>query len=658
MRLMSKKWNLKSIGLGLGAVLFLALYAMGAAAAGTAWNLAGDSPPDSAQPSAGNTPQPLAPTAPVPLDTGRYIDIEDVKPGMRGYGLTVFYGTEPEKFDVEVVSILRNNDPGRNAILIRCHDPRFDIARGVQGVSGSPVFLDGRLAGAMAFGWPYGQEPLYGVTPIQEMLNIQSARQDRNPPQTNSGGKFVAFDRKVYQNLMAEELLTPEDLNRMMRLGGLARPLSASSDSAASGLVTLPMPVVLGGFSSQTLNVLQEQMPGLNFQLGLQSSGAGGSQGIHVSLQPGSTVTIPLITGDMSAAVLGTITEVVGDKVYGFGHAWNGTGASQWPMASGYIHTFISRISMSFKLGDPTEIIGAIQADEATGIFGRVGAEVQMIPVQTTVDWTMTGQQERFSLQIAQDSRIDPTLATIAAINTVLQKGDLPEDHTIAYQLKMEFDNTAPFIFSNISSDNNVYDLQDDIVNPLGLLLNNPWKEVKLTRMEMHASIYEKNTVGAILSAQIAQGVYRPGQTVQARVIVEPVRQDRREYELLLKLPDNLPEGNYQVNIGSHQAYQQQLQTAQPQRFIAFTPQDVQQILQERLLIQRTKLYISIIMPDTGIAIEETSLPSLPGSKAMLLTDKSRLALTRRFQAFASNSVDTDFVISGNANFLIEVRKK
>jgi hypothetical protein len=100
------------------------------------------------------------------------------------------------------------------------------------------------------------------------------------------------------------------------------------------------------------------------------------------------------------------------------------------------------------------------------------------------------------------------------------------------------------------------------------------------------------------------------------------------------------------------------MQAAQPQRFSAFTPADVQRILQERLSIRRDKLYISIIMPDSGIAIEETSLPSLPGSKAMLLTDKSRLALTRRFQAFASNSMNTDYIINGNANLLIEVRKK
>ncbi len=655
---MSKKIHTIYVGWMLVAVLFAVFCVGGKTADGREWNLAGEAVEVPAIPPAVNPEEPVGNTPTAGFDAARYIDVEELKPGMRGYGLTVFYGTEPEKFEVEVISILRHNDPGRDAILIRCHDPRFDIARGVQGVSGSPVFFEGRLAGAMAFGWPYGEEPLYGVTPIQEMLNIRSARQDRNPTGQGGGGKFVAFDRKVYQNLMAKELFTPQDLNRMAQQGGLAKSLPDASDTAVTGLVALPMPVVLGGFSRQTLDALQERIPGLNLQLGLQSVGSGGSQNLQVTMQPGSTVTIPLITGDMNAAVLGTVTEVVDDKIYGFGHAWNGTGASQWPMASGYIHTFISRTSMSFKLGDPTAIIGAIQADEATGIFGRLGAEVQMIPVQTTVHWTMTGQQEQFSMQIAQDSRIDATLAAMAAINTVLQKGDLPEDHTITYQLKMEFDNTDPFVFENISSDNYIYDLESDITGPLSLLLNNPWKEVKLTRVEMHTTIYDKNTAAAIRSVQIPQVVYQPGQTVPARVVIEPVRQDLREYELLLKLPDDLPEGNYQINIGSQQAYQQQMQAAQPQRFSAFTPQDVQQILQERLSIRRDKLYISIIMPDSGIAIEETSLPSLPGSKAVLLTDKSRLALMRRFQAFSSNSMNTDYIISGNANLPIEVRKK
>ena len=213
-------------------------------------------------------------------------------------------------------------------------------------------------------------------------------------------------------------------------------------------------------------------------------------------------------------------------------------------------------------------------------------------------------------------------------------------------------------MFENISSDNYIYDLERDITGPMDLLLNNPWKEVKLTRLEVQTTIYDTNTAAAIRSVRIPQTVYQPGQTVPARVVMEPVRQELREYEVLLQLPEYLPEGNYQINIGSQQAYQQQMQAAQPQRFSAFTPADVQRILQERLSIRRDKLYISIIMPDSGIAIEETSLPSLPGSKAVLLTDKSRLSLTRRFQAFASNSMDTDYVINGNANLPIEVRKK
>jgi hypothetical protein len=588
------------------------------------------------------------------FDRDRYIDIDEIQPGMRGYGLTVFFGTEPDKFEVEVVSVMRNIEPKRNAILIRCHDERFDLAKGVQGVSGSPVFFQGRMAGAMAFGWAYGEEPLYGVTPIKEMLDIQSAGKGSASSGENMSGGVVTFDRTIYKDLMAEVLLDQEDLNRMARQAGLAG--RSESAGASMGLTALPMPIMVGGSSSRALCVMQEQIPSLSLLTGVPSSG--GETGKEVTLQPGSTVTIPLIMGDMNGAVLGTVTEVVDGKVYGFGHAWNGTGSSLWPMASGYIHTFVNRSNMSFKLGDATQIIGAIQADEAAGIFGRVGADIQTIPIHVSVHWAATEQRENFEVRIAQDNQADPVLATLVAINSVLQKGDLPREHTLTYKLKMEFDRTEPFVFENISSDNHVQDIVSDMLNPLGLLLNNPWNKVKLTQLEMEATVYDRISQGAIRSAQLSQLMYRPGQSVQARIIVEPVRGELVEYAPDVKLPDDLPDGMYQVVIGSDQSHQQQLRAAQPQRYMAFNAEDVQRILQERLSIRRDKLYMSIILPDSGIAIENTSLPSLPESKAMVLMDKSRFALTRRFQALASDSVDTNYVISGNLNFIIQVQKQ
>ena len=129
---------------------------------------------------------------------------------MKGYGLTVFNGIHPERFDLEIVSILHTFDVKRKAILIRCLDDRFTLAKGVAGVSGSPVFFNDKLAGAMAFAWTFNEEPLYGVTPIREMLDVSRSMLPRSE-QKNSGPNGAAlFDRSIYQNLMADELLSKD----------------------------------------------------------------------------------------------------------------------------------------------------------------------------------------------------------------------------------------------------------------------------------------------------------------------------------------------------------------------------------------------------------------------------------------------------------------
>ena len=129
--------------------------------------------------------QGMAKTAENKIDTDRYIDISKIHTGMRGDGLTVFQGTQVERFDVEVVSVMKNYMPKRNAILIRCLDERFIKSRGVEGVSGSPVYFEGKLAGAMAFGWSFSEEPLYGVTPIDEMLAVRREPLNKSTKQNN-----------------------------------------------------------------------------------------------------------------------------------------------------------------------------------------------------------------------------------------------------------------------------------------------------------------------------------------------------------------------------------------------------------------------------------------------------------------------------------------
>jgi len=592
------------------------------------------------------------------LNPDQYIGIDQITPGMRGYGLTVFSGTKIERFDVEVVSVIRNLGPKRDAILVRCDDDRFRLAKGVMGVSGSPVYFNGKLAGAMAFGWSFSEEPLYGVTPIAEMLKARDFAMVRKPDKTLSRLGHVNFDRSVYQNLMRPVLLTRQEVLYLAQKAGLVE--TAHNAGMGNGLVTMPLAISMGGFDSTVLSRLQQWIPGLILSGGITAGApAGLSEGAapKITLQPGAVLTIPLITGDMSGAVLGTATQVVGNQVYGFGHALQGEGAASWPMGTGYIHTFVSRQDMSFKLGQAADIVGVIAADEYAAVYGEIGDQPAMIPMNIVVEWPNNRAREEFKVTIAQDEMMDPILAVAVVINALMQKGGLPREHTIKYQITMQFDKVADISFANIAAGDAIRDFFGDVLMPLALLLNNPWQQIKLTGLKMESTIDDEENICDIRSARLDQRTVRPGQAIKVQTVLEPMRQGLFTQEITLQLPQDLPEGMYTVSLGSFDEYRQQLQKAQPQRYMAFDADDLQRILQERLEISRNYLYMTIILPQEGLAIENQSLPNLPDSKTMMLTDPTRDIFTASFWPVKTAQVKTDYVLMGKADFDIEVSK-
>jgi len=600
-----------------------------------------------------DTPQTISEPFQSGFDPQRHIDIDEVTPGMRGYGLTVFSGDKIERFDVVAVSIMRNKGPKQDALLIKCDDERFSLAKGVQGVSGSPVFFKGKMAGAMSFGWQFSEEPLYGVTPIRQMLQVRQAGLAGNQKNSIPCENIISLDRGIFQDLMRETLLSKEYILKLAQKAGLAAP-NPSSHARTS----LPLTVSLGGFNTKAFEYLQQWIPQLNL---LQAVAVDGPSSLNqvdsIKLQPGSALSIPLMMGDMKAAVLGTATEVIGNQVYGFGHAWNGNGASAWPMGTGKIHTFVSRKNMSFKLGEVTSLIGTICADEETAVYGETGKIPEMTDIHIRINWSGPGYQEDFSVKAARNEAITPLMAATAAMNALLQKGGLPWEHTIDYEISMDFDKSDSIRFKNISSNNDIFDILLDILEPVTLMMNNPWEKVTLTRLHMTATIHDKINYAVIKSSRLSQRILQPGQMLKAFVELEPIRGKTQEAGISLRIPDDLPDGKYKMNISSSSAYRKILQINQKHRFMAFNAGGVQRALQERLSIQRDRLYLSMILPRPGLAIENLPLPDLPASKTMLITNPSRKKVITPFSPLASSIVKTDFVVNGNVVFDIEIRK-
>ena len=592
------------------------------------------------------------------FDRIRYIDTSEIKRGMKGYGLTVFAGTEPERFDVEVISVVHNFMPKMDIILVRCLDERHRISNPVGGDSGSPVFFDNRLAGALAYGWFYSKEPLYGVTPIRHMLNVQETANLKMGAQATTSGRSHVFDRDVYRDLMRDELLTKEQIYQLVKASGLVR---GSVQSTQNGWQMLPLSLTVGGFSPQAIEHLQDWIPGLALESGGggASSGGGGSRAAEkIKLQRGSALTIPLVTGDMSMRVLGTATEVDGDKVFGFGHPFQAEGKATWPMGTGYIHKVVNKTDRSFKLGEAVDVIGMIEVDESAAVYGRIGKKAPMIPMEVKVRWPQQAQTEQFTMQLLQHELLDPALVASVILDALLMRGELPRENTVRYQMKMEFDGAESLEFKNSTSGPYGWnDMLSESLSVVALMLDNPWEKVKLAGVQVEMEVEAQETVGYIKSITLGQRRYRPGETVQAEFVVEQLRQKEKTLTVGMSLPEDLAPGKYKVTVGSESFYRRQIQQAQPHRNIAFKSSDIQRILQERLQIDRRGVYMSMILQRQGVALEDQQFEDLPGSKTMLLTDKSRGFTTTPFRPLVSASKITEYVITGGKIFEVDVRK-
>ncbi len=312
--------------------------------------------------------------------------VKDVRPGMTGEGLTVFRGTKPEPFKFRVVSVLRNFLPKQDIILIRVEDERVEKSGVAAGMSGSPVYIDGKVIGAVAYAWSFSKEPLAGVTPIEAMLAEKSRPRRR--------------DGDVYAD------------------GGRARAPGAAfaAEAAATGgfgdarLEPVAVPLAVSGLSAEALSTVASDLQ----QLGLVPLRAGGGgpslrpEKGHV--EPGSAVGVELIRGDMSAVGTGTVTYVDGNHVFAFGHPMLGTGEVELPLVESEVHTFMPSLATSFKMASPLAEVGTLVQDRQSCIVGDLSRRTKMMPVQVTVR-VPDSEPRPFRAEIARDKRLTPLLA-------------------------------------------------------------------------------------------------------------------------------------------------------------------------------------------------------------------------------------------------------
>lgn len=566
------------------------------------------------------------------LDLARYIPLEQVRPGMEGYCLTVLEGTAVKQYPVKVLSIVRNAEPGADFILVIGTDEPFKTVGSVQGCSGSPVYLEGRLAGALAAGWSDAVEPLYLVRPIQDMLKIESSAPSGTPPSLVPEPKDLIYPDKAEKRYLDWIRKTFSGRRTML-------PLVMSVPAGAVRSVE-PLFESLG-FAAFSGSATTENDPVLSKD--------------QDQIIPGGVLSVVLCGGDISIAGIGTATDVVGDTVYGFGHSMLGTGAVELPMAAGYIHTTIARRSISFKFGSPGPILGTLISDQAAGVLGRIGQEPPMLPLRIHLERSDIGRTKDFDCRVAVHPVLTPLILRVAILSAALYFGDLPQEHSLDYEGTVEIEGHEPIRLANVSTDSEAFAPASEISGIANLLMNNPYQPVGIRSVELSLRIAGRSRAAEIWAAELSDDKPKPGQSITIRTVLESFRTDKTVHAIALQIPEKLKAGTYMLQVLDREGYLAFLQKASPHQFAA---EDVPSLLEAiRRIVQtpRNQLTAVLLLGRGGIAIRHQDLPDLPPSRILLLQDNRRFTPAMPLQNWTETQVLMDSIPSGNIAVPIQV---
>jgi hypothetical protein len=561
-----------------------------------------------------------------------------VRRGMVGEGRTVFEGTRVERFEVEILGTLPNVGPDQNLILGRCTGGPLGRTGVMSGMSGSPVMIDGKLIGAIAFTWPFAEDAIAGITPIEQMLEIVDY--DRTRP-ARTAGEELDLER-------LELLFRPERIDAFFV--ARARRLFSTSGNVAP----ISIPISVAGMSVQALRPLFPDLERTGF-LPLQAGSGGNSPAPSPPLEPGSAVGLKLVRGDLEMTATGTVTWVDGDRVLAFGHPLFGLGAVDLPMTGATVQALLPSLQMSAKVATPLSEIGALRQDRAAGVFGKLGAEPRMIPVRLRFIGT-DGSEHSFSFDIADDPLLSPLLLYSSLTGVLSSKERAFGSATIRVSpgsvIKMGSgeDVALDNLFAGSTAFNYGTGLAAYILH---LLMNNTWSQPEIAGVNLLLEYDEAPRTARVRRASLSRNRVLPGDTVTVTVVLHPYRGPDQTFTREIQIPKETPPGKLTLFIGGATA------TGQPEGADErVLPENLDQLVRLINQLRRNdRIYILATREDTGVLLGGSRLPNLPPSATHILSqsqNRGNLTLVDR-RGVLEEAIDTDFAIGGATRLSLEV---
>ena len=630
-------------------------------------------------------PAPLAAADP-PKEAQPIFKVDEVKVGMKGYGMTVFHGTKIEPFAVEVVTINANETPNRAVIWARCTDERMINTGPVQGMSGSPVYLweegeeqvlgkGGKLIGAFAFGYADTNECVIGVQPIEYMRKVgERATMDDRPSLSMKAapGAGLALMSQLHETSKTLDVpeLTRARLGAVREMYEAITPKQARQDGKQQ-LLTPPnrdvsgdalrmmVPMTVG--SKGIADALGPTLTPLGIQpFAADASAMGGKppRGFdveNVELEPGSALVVPFAWGDADLSGAGTVTDVLPDgTVLGFGHAMDGIGATAMPMATGYVHFIVSLNTISYKRTGALDLKGALVQDEQAAVAGTSDKPFSTAPVKVNV--SIEGQPKyEYDYEVLNHPAMGPQIAAAVVAQSATAVQDAPARNTVRYSAKAKFSSGHEIEMESAAIGAGGQAAAVEVAQLVGMITQNPFEEVTLESLEANVNIEYGFDAYELMSAQLSKTTAAPGETVTVTLELLDMYKQIVKERFDITVPDDAQDGDVQVIIADAANYTQMLLATKPYLNQIDSVDDFAKGLEAVLSPQPDKLYAMMQTKRIGLALDGQGLDDLPASKAVVLGNNNPKSLL--YQQMDVTEKEMDRIIVGSSQLQLKIKR-
>lgn len=583
----------------------------------------------------------------------RFFPIDQIKPGLKGVGRTIFEGDKVQDFQVEILGVLKNAiAPKQDLILARLSGGPLAETGVIAGMSGSPVYIDGKLVGAVALGFPFAKEPIAGITPIEQMVRVvpetathlgssasPSAADHLRRHDSNSQGYRIVDGRLIS---LGDQTADSAPWQRWMH----------ASEAAPGAPVSLALPLRFGGFSSAAIQSYASVFRSMGFEPmagGILSGGparaeskaedgAPGESSL-ADIQAGSMISLFLVSGDLNLNADCTVTYRHGNDVYACGHRLLLAGPSQIPFARAHVLTSVASLASSFKLDEPGLPVGTIRQDRFAAIYGVVGERAALIPVHVHLDSTLNTQAD-YHFDLVEDPFLSPFLLNLAVVSALSSTERMvgPSTYEIKGKIQLSSGDSVDLedvVSAEINAANNA---GFAVATPLSYIMSSGFPELAVKSIEISATAQNELRQATLEQAWSTKSEVRPGDHIEVTAVLRTSWGEAFTEKIPVTIPESISDKNLSLVVGSGQTINLLENRLTP---LSTPPRDLRQLVRALNRMRRNnRVYALLMAPQRSFVIQGDEYPSPPPSLVQtLLADPAAMSSVM----FSGTSVVGDF---------------